>query len=121
MIATAGNCNINVRTLRRWLQLPEFQAEINQKRSNLRHLISANLEIAADKAAHTLASQLTSPDIRAVNRAAKTILQITRTSAEVAELTKKVKALEALAETHAKQLDALLCIPPTKQTHAELS
>ena len=102
--ASADTCGINVRTLRRWMQLPEFREEYNKaRRQHLDH-VAARLQSSADDAAETLARLLKCGDPLIELRAAKAILQISQKSVEAAELEKRAADLERSTAQQAKQI-----------------
>jgi len=107
MQATAEACEIDVRTLRRWLQTEEFVEEYNDARRQQLDRVTAHLQSAAADAADTLMRLLKCGDPLIELRAAKTILQMSQRSVNIADLEKRVDDLETENALQAEQIEQL--------------
>ena len=105
--ATADNCQINVRTLRRWLQSSDFAEEYKRARRQQMEALAASLQSAANEAMATLMRHLKCGDPQIELRAAKTIFQIYQKSVENAELTKTIYELQQTNERQAEDIRTL--------------
>jgi hypothetical protein len=94
MIATAQACGINVRTLRRWMETPEFKQEYSLARREHFDMVANRLTAYADEAANTLLDLMRNGDPMMQLRAAKTIIQIAQKSAEIAQCTQTIAELQ---------------------------
>jgi len=107
MQATADLCDINVRTLRRWLQSADFVEEYNRTRRQHLENVTAHLLSAAADAADTLMRLLKSGDPIVELRAARAILQMSHKGAEMADLKKRMDELERVNAKQEQQIEKL--------------
>jgi len=107
MQATADLCDVNVRTLRRWLQSPDFVEEYNRTRRQHLENVTAHLLSAAADAADTLMRLLKSGDPIVELRAARAILQMSHKGSEMADLKKRMDELERVNAKQAQQIEKL--------------
>ena len=105
--ATADNCQINVRTLRRWLQTSDFVEEYKRARHQQMEAQAASLQSAANEAMATLMRHLKCGDPTIELRAAKTIFQIYQKSVENAELKTTIDELQQTNSRQAEDIRAL--------------
>ena len=96
MIGTAQACGINVRTLRRWMETPEFKQEYRLAKREHFDLVANRLTAYADEAANTLLDLMRNGDPMMQLRAAKTIIQIAQKSAEIAQRTQTIAELQQM-------------------------
>ena len=105
--AAADACNINVRTLRRWLHDADFSEEYTRARRQHLDNIAGSLLTAAQDAAETLMRLLKCGDPLIELRAAKAILQISQKSVENSDVQKRVRDLEKHNALQAVQIHKL--------------
>jgi hypothetical protein len=91
--AQAGD--VSERTVRRWLEDPEFRAEVTALRGELLDRTVGGLVDAAGDAVATLRRALDSDDVVVQVRAARAILHALITVRESADLEARIAALEA--------------------------
>jgi transposase-like protein len=96
MIAIAQTCGINVRTLRRWMETPEFKQEYRLAKREHFDILANRLTAYADQAADTLIDLMRNGDPMMQLRAAKTIIQIAQKSAEIAQRTQTIAELQQI-------------------------
>jgi hypothetical protein len=94
----AGAAKVTDRTIRRWLDDPDFRAEVHKLRSNLLGQTVGALVDAAIEAVATLRASLTADSEPVRVRAAVAILSSVVTIRETADLEERIAALEAEAE-----------------------
>ena len=102
--AAADSCEINVRTLRRWLNTQEFVEAYHSGRHHLMETQAAELRALVSIANQTLYEHLTSDNKVVQLRALKFIHQFTQKQAQNAEIKRR---LDDLANANAQQAEQI--------------
>ncbi len=119
--ATADASSINVRTLRRWMEHPEFINEYDKARKEHLDNVKTRLQAAADVAAETLLRLATCGIPSVELTAARTIMMAARKDAEQMERNQKTKDLEKRIADQDAEIEKLKAnIKHSLQTTTEL-
>jgi len=116
MQEAADEAGISVRTLRRWKESPQFATEYEKVRREFNERLDLRLERAAASAAETLERLLTCGNPLIEMRAARTIMQSARKSAEMAETRKQLKDA---VHSGAKQTDQITKLLTANKNYAQ--
>jgi hypothetical protein len=92
----ASEVGISVRTLLRWLKLPDFRGELLEAKRGVLGSASARLQNGTGAAAATLLKTMVDPDASAATRvtAAKTVISLAQKSFELDDLDTRIARLE---------------------------
>jgi hypothetical protein len=103
----ATECEISTRTLRRWMEHPQFIKEFEKAHEQFLERVTAKLQAAADRAAEKVIKLMDCGIPTIEMHAAKTILRATTKAAEIAELKKLIQELQQAAARQSKQIARL--------------
>jgi hypothetical protein len=100
----ATDCDISTRTLRRWMECPQFIQEFEKAHRQFLDRVDAKLQAAADRAAEKIIKLMDCGIPSVEMHAARTILRTTTKAAEIAELKKLIQELQQAASRQTKQM-----------------
>ncbi len=92
--AAAGRCNLNERTIRRYLEDPEFKRRYTEARDYLLDQAVAGLQKLSIGAVSVLGNAFTEENPHARIRAAKTALEFLFKGVELVEIQERIRRLE---------------------------
>jgi len=103
----ATECEISTRTLRRWMEQPQFIQEYERAHQQFLERVNAKLQAAADKAAEKVIKLMDCGIPSLEMLAARTILRTTTKASEIAALKKLIQELQQAANRQTKQITLL--------------
>jgi hypothetical protein len=100
----ATECDISTRTLRRWMEHPQFIKEFNKSQEQFLERVNSRLKAAADKAAQKVIKLMDCGIPSVEMLAARTILRNTAKVDEITQLKKLISELQQVAARQTKQI-----------------